>query len=330
MIQVEHLSKDYQRVKRREGLLGGLRSLIDAQYETVRAVNDISFEIAEGELVGYIGPNGAGKSTSIKMLCGILVPSSGRIAVNGLVPHKNRMANARQIGAVFGQKTQLWWDVPVIESLRLFRDIYKVPEPLYKRNLELFNELLDLHEFRDAPVRQLSLGQRMRADMAAALIHSPRLLFLDEPMIGVDVVVKERLRNFIQQVNREQKVTVILTTHDMVDIEKVCSRIMIIDHGQIVYDGSLDHIRERYGTTRTLVVEFEEAVPDFEAPHAILTKTEGRRKWFAFNRVETSPSVLIAYITTRYPVSDLAVEEPEIEEIVRTVYRGDSSEGVGR
>ncbi|MBL8094451.1 MAG: ATP-binding cassette domain-containing protein, partial [Anaerolineales bacterium] len=215
MIQVEHLSKDYQRVKRREGLLGGLRSLIDAQYETVRAVNDISFEIAEGQLVGYIGPNGAGKSTSIKMLCGILVPSSGRIAVNGLVPHKNRMANARQIGAVFGQKTQLWWDVPVIESLRLFRDIYKVPEPLYKRNLELFNELLDLHEFRDAPVRQLSLGQRMRADMAAALIHSPRLLFLDEPMIGVDVVVKERLRNFIQQVNREQKVTVILTTHDM-------------------------------------------------------------------------------------------------------------------
>ncbi|MBL8095836.1 MAG: hypothetical protein JNL73_16795, partial [Anaerolineales bacterium] len=161
-------------------------------------------------------------------------------------------------------------------------------------------------------------------------IHSPRLLFLDEPMIGVDVVVKERLRNFIQQVNREQKVTVILTTHDMVDIEKVCSRIMIIDHGQIVYDGSLDHIRERYGTTRTLVVEFEEAVPDFEAPHATLTKTEGRRKWFAFNRVETSPSVLIAYITTRYPVSDLAVEEPEIEEIVRTVYRGDSSEGVGR
>ncbi len=326
MIHVEHLTKHYQRTKRREGLFGSLRTLVNAEYETVRAVNDISFDVAEGEIVGYIGPNGAGKSTSIKMLCGILVPTGGQVEVNGLVPHKHRMANARQIGAVFGQKTQLWWDVPVIESLRLFRDIYKVPEVQYKRNLELFDELLDLHEFRDAPVRQLSLGQRMRADLAAALLHNPRLLFLDEPMIGVDVVVKERLRHFIQQVNRERKVTVLLTTHDMVDIEKVCSRIMIIDHGQIVYDGGLDQIRERYGTTRTLVVEFEESVPDFEAPHARLTKTEGKRKWFAFNRVETSPSALIAYISTRFPVADLAVEEPEIEEIVRTVYRGEGGQ----
>ena len=323
MIHVEHLSKEYRRVKRREGLFGSLRTLISAEYEPVLAVNDISFDIAEGELVGYIGPNGAGKSTSIKMLCGILVPSGGHIEVNGLVPHKNRMANARQIGAVFGQKTQLWWDVPVIESLRLFRDIYKVPEAQYRRNIEMFRELLDLHEFQEAPVRQLSLGQRMRADMAAALLHNPKLLFLDEPMIGVDVVVKERLRNFIHQVNREQKVTVIFTTHDMVDIEKVCSRIMIIDHGQIVYDGSLDQIRERYGTTRTLVIEFEESVADFETPHARLVKTEGRRKWFAFNRAETSPSVLIADISSRYPVSDLGVEEPEIEEIVRTVYRAE-------
>lgn len=326
MIHVEHLTKHYQRTKRREGLFGSLLTLVNAEYETVRAVNDISFDVAEGELVGYIGPNGAGKSTSIKMLCGILVPTGGKVEVNGLVPHKHRMANARQIGAVFGQKTQLWWDVPVIESLRLFRDIYKVPEAQYKRNLELFNELLDLHEFSDAPVRQLSLGQRMRADLAAALLHNPRLLFLDEPMIGVDVVVKERLRHFIQQVNRDQKVTVLLTTHDMVDIEKVCSRIMIIDHGQIVYDGGLEQIRERYGTTRTLVVEFEESVPDFEAPHAKLTKTEGKRKWFAFNRVETSPSALIAYISTRFPVADLAVEEPEIEEIVRTVYRGEGGQ----
>jgi len=337
MIHVEHLTKDYRRVKRREGLFGNLRTLFSAEYEPLRAVNDLSFDIAEGELVGYIGPNGAGKSTSIKMLCGILVPSSGRIEVNGLVPHKNRMANALQIGAVFGQKTQLWWDVPVIESLRLFRDIYKVPEPVYRQNLEMFNDLLGLHEFRDAPVRQLSLGQRMRADMAAALIHNPHLLFLDEPMIGVDVVVKERLRTFIQQVNRERKVTVILTTHDMVDIEKVCSRIMIIDHGQIVYDGDLERIRERYGTTRTLVIEFEESVPDFDAPHARLVKSEGRRKWFAFirkwfafNRLETSPSALIAHISARYPVADLAVEEPDIEEIVRTVYRGGGPQEAAR
>jgi len=324
MIQVKHLTKDYKRVKRQEGFLGSVRTLFSADYQTTRAVDDISFDINEGELVGYIGPNGAGKSTSIKMLCGILVPTSGEVKVNGLVPHKNRMENTRQIGAVFGQKTQLWWDVPVIESLKLFRDIYKVPEAQYKRNLDLFNELLDLNEFQNTPVRQLSLGQRLRADMAAALLHNPRLLFLDEPMIGVDVVAKERLRAFIKEINRDQKVTVLLTTHDMRDIEKVCSRIMIIDHGRIVYDGSLEQIRAEYGKQRTLVVEFEEEVQDFSEPHAVLVKTEERKKWFAFNRFETSPSTLIANISSRYPILDLAVEEPEIEEIVRTIYRGKS------
>lgn len=322
MIKVEHLTKDYQRVKRREGFLGGLRTLFSAEYQITRAVDDISFHINKGELVGYIGPNGAGKSTSIKMLCGILVPTGGQIEVNGLVPHKNRMENAQQIGAVFGQKTQLWWDVPVIESLRLFRDIYKVPEAQFKRNLDLFNELLDLHEFQNTPVRQLSLGQRLRADMAAALLHDPRLLFLDEPMIGVDVVVKERLRTFIQQINREQGVTILLTTHDMVDIEKICSRIMIIDRGHIVYDGNLAQMRDKYGTQRTLVVEFEEAIPDFSAPQATLVKSEGRKKWFAFNRFETTPSNLITHISAQFPILDLAVEEPEIEAIVRTIYQG--------
>ena len=324
MIKVEHLTKDYKRVKRREGFLGGVRTLFSADYETTRAVDDISFQINDGELVGYIGPNGAGKSTSIKMLCGILVPTSGEIEVNGLVPHKNRMENTRQIGAVFGQKTQLWWDVPVIESLRLFRDMYKVPEAQFKHNLELFNELLDLHEYQNTPVRQLSLGQRLRADMAAALLHDPRLLFLDEPMIGVDVVAKERLRAFIKEINRDRKVTILLTTHDMTDIEKVCSRIMIIDHGHIVYDGTLEQIRAEYGKQRKLIVEFEEEVQDFSAPHAVLVKSEGRKKWFAFNRFETSPSTLIADISARYPILDLAVEEPEIEEIVRTIYRGKS------
>jgi ABC-2 type transport system ATP-binding protein len=324
MIKVRHLTKDYKRVKRREGFLGSVRTLFSAEYEVTRAVDNISFEIQEGELVGYIGPNGAGKSTSIKMLCGILVPTSGEIEVNGLVPHKNRMENTRQIGAVFGQKTQLWWDVPVIESLRLFRDMYKIPEAQFKRNLELFNELLDLHEYQNTPVRQLSLGQRLRADMAAALLHDPRLLFLDEPMIGVDVVAKERLRAFIKEINRDRKVTILLTTHDMTDIEKVCSRIMIIDRGHIVYDGSLEQIRGQYGKQRTLVVEFEEEVQDFTAPYATLTKSEGRKKWFAFNRFETSPSTLIANISSRYPILDLAVEEPEIEEIVRTIYRGKS------
>jgi len=321
MIKVEHLTKDYRRVKRREGFLGGLRTLFSTEYQVTRAVDDISFQINKGELVGYIGPNGAGKSTSIKMLCGILVPTHGQIEVNGLVPHKSRMENARQIGAVFGQKTHLWWDVPVIESLRLFRDIYKVPEPQFKRNLELFNELLDLHEFQNTPVRQLSLGQRLRADMAAALLHNPHLLFLDEPMIGVDVVAKDRLRTFIQKINREDKVTILFTTHDMVDIEKICSRVMIIDQGHIVYDGSLAQMRDKYGTQRTLVVEFEEAIPDFAAPQATLVKSEGRKKWFAFNRFETALSALITRISAQFPIRYLAVEEPEIEAIVRTIYQ---------
>jgi ABC-2 type transport system ATP-binding protein len=321
MIHVEHLTKVFQRVKRKEGFLGGVRTLFSTDYEKTCAVDDISFDIAEGELVGYIGPNGAGKSTSIKMLCGILVPTGGNITVNGLVPHKERMTNAKQIGAVFGQKTQLWWDVPVIESLRLFRDMYKVSDEQFKRNMNLFNELLDLHEFQNTPVRQLSLGQRLRADLAAALLHNPRLLFLDEPMIGVDVVVKERMRTFIKEINHDRKVTILLTTHDMTDIEKVCSRIMIIDHGHIVYDGNIEQMRGQYGTQRTLVVEFEEDVPDFSVPHATLTKTEGRKKWFAFNRFETNPSSLIAYVSAQHPIIDLAVEEPEIESIVRTIYQ---------
>jgi ABC-2 type transport system ATP-binding protein len=327
MIKVEHLTKDYKRQARREGWLSSLRTLVSAEYQTVRAVDDISFRIDEGELVGYIGPNGAGKSTSIKMLCGILVPTSGHVTVDGLVPHKDRKTHVRQIGAVFGQKTQLWWDVPVIESLRLLRDIYQVPEAQFKRNLSLFDDLLDLHEFQNTPVRQLSLGQRMRADMAAALLHNPRLLFLDEPMIGVDVVAKERLRTFIKDINRDQKVTILLTTHDMVDIEKVCSRIMIIDQGRIIYDGSLAQIRARYGTTRTLVVEFEEDTPDFSAPNATLVKKEGRKKWFAFNRLETSPSQLVPQISALFPIVDLTVEEPEIEQIVRTIYQGQADQG---
>lgn len=322
MIHVRNLVKQYKRVEGRPGLLGSVQSLFNPQYRTTTAVDDISFDIAEGELVGYIGPNGAGKSTSIKMLCGILVPTSGLVTVGGLVPHKERMANALQIGAVFGQKTQLWWDVPVIESLNLFRDIYNVSNANFKRNLELFNELLDLHEFQNTPVRHLSLGQRMRADMAAALLHNPRLLLLDEPMIGVDVVVKERMRNFIHQINREQKVTILLTTHDMVDIEKVCTRIMIIDHGRIVYDGSPAQMRQSYGTERTLLVEFEEAVPDFEIPNAKLTASEGRTKSYTFNRFAASPSGLISEIDKHYPILDLSVQEPEIEQIVRTIYQG--------
>ncbi len=312
---------------RKEGPWSGIRTLLSRDFAVKRAVDDISFHIEPGELVGYIGPNGAGKSTSIKMLTGILVPTSGRIEVNGLTPHKQRKEYTRQIGVVFGQKTQLWWDVPVIDSLRLLKDIYKVSDAEFKRNMELFSGLLDLHEFQLTPVRQLSLGQRMRADLAGALIHTPRILFLDEPTIGVDVVAKERLRNFIKEINRERKVTVLLTTHDMRDIEKLCTRMMIIDHGQMIYDGSVEQIREKYGRHRTLVVQFEREIPEFSAPNAECLKSEGGKLWFRFDRLATTPSELIAYISARYPIVDLAVEEPDIEDMVRAIYGGSEARG---
>ncbi|MCL6442360.1 MAG: ATP-binding cassette domain-containing protein [Alicyclobacillus sp.] len=322
MIRVKNLVKTFKRPVRKQGPFASIRTLFSSSYIEKPAVNDISFEIKEGELVGYIGPNGAGKSTSIKMLTGILVSTSGVVEVNGLVPYRDRKQNARQIGVVFGQKTQLWWDVPVIDSLNLLKDIYKVPQQQFKRNLDLFSELLDLHQFQHTPVRQLSLGQRMRADLAAALLHSPRILFLDEPTIGVDVVAKERLRQFIKTINQEQRVTVLLTTHDMSDIERLCSRMMIIDRGQIIYDGTVENIRTQHGRYRTLVVEFEQFVPDFDVPKSIRTKSDGTKKWFQFDRADTSPSELIAYISGRYPIVDLTVEEPAIEDMVREIYEG--------
>lgn len=326
MIYVEHLVKEYKQTKRKEGMFSSIRSLFSPEFNIKRAVSDISFTINEGEIVGYIGPNGAGKSTSIKMLTGILVPTSGRIEVNGIVPYNDRKAHAKQIGVVFGQKSQLWWDVPVIDSLQLLKDIYKVPEAVYKKNITLFNDLLELHQFQNTPVRQLSLGQRMRADLAASLLHNPKILFLDEPTIGVDVVAKERLRSFIKEINREQKVTVLLTTHDMMDIEKLCNRMMIIDRGEVIYNGDIDQIRSTYGEYRTLVVQFERQVPDFAVTGAMLIKSEGQKKWFRFNRNEASPSELITKIGAAYPLIDLTVEEPQIEEMVRNIYEGRTAE----
>lgn len=320
LIQVNSVTKQFQRRKKREGVWGTVSSLVNPAYETKTAVDAVSFQINQGEIIGYIGPNGAGKSTTIKMLAGILVPTAGDIEVNGLVPHRQRKEHARNIGVVFGQRTGLWWDVPAIDSLRLLRDIYKIPEQQYRRNLERYTELLGLAEFLTVPVRQLSLGQRVRADIAAALMHDPIILFLDEPTIGVDVISKERLRAFIRDVNEERKVTILLTTHDMNEIEKLCPRVLVIDQGRILYDGSLDTIRARYSTRRVLAVEFEEEIPDFSPRGAVLTRSEGRKKWFAFNRYEIAASVLIASISERCPVADLTVADVEIEEVIRSMY----------
>jgi ABC-2 type transport system ATP-binding protein len=321
MIAAQALAKHFKVPVRQKGRFAVVRNLFSLKRTSKVAVDGVSFEIGRGEMVGYVGPNGAGKSTTIKMLTGILTPTAGQARVAGLVPHRERKQLAYQIGVVFGQKSQLWWDVPVIESLRLLKEIYKIPPQTYAANMELFNELLDLHEFMHTPVRQLSLGQRMRSDLAAALLHSPDILFLDEPTIGVDVVAKERFRAFIGQLNRERQVTVLLTTHDMSDIEKICQRMMIIDRGQIIYDGAIEGMKERLAPYRVLVVDFGAAVPEADVEGAELVEQNGRRARYRFDRRDTSASALITTLAAQYPLKDISVEEPEIEEIVRGLYQ---------
>jgi ABC-2 type transport system ATP-binding protein len=320
IIEVINLCKQFRIAKRRPGLRGALKSLFHREYITKTAVENISFTISAGEIVGYIGPNGAGKSTTIKMLTGILVPTSGQVKVNGLIPYKERQQNARQIGVVFGQRSQLWWDLPTIDSFELLKQVYMIPDSRYKKNMTDFSEILGLHEFYQTPVRQLSLGQRMRADIAASLLHDPAILFLDEPTIGLDVVAKERMRTFIQTINKERDVTVILTTHDMADIEKLCRRMILIDHGQAVYDGDLQQIKARFGAYRTLVVDLEKPADNFQVKEAEVIREEGKRKWLRFNRERISASQLIRSISEAYEITDLSLEEPEIDEVIRRIY----------
>ena len=320
IITVEHLSKHFKVHKRRTGFWGNLSSTVSRQHDIIKAVDDVNFTLDRGELVGYIGANGAGKSTTIKMLTGILVPTSGHIDVMGLTPYRHRKENTRRIGVVFGQRTQLWWDLPVIDSFELLKHIYEIPQNLYKQNLEFFSELLRLQPFLSTPVRRLSLGQRMRCDLTAALLHNPEILYLDEPTIGLDVVAKEQVRQFLRQVNAERQVTVILTTHDLNDVEKVCQRLVIIDSGKIIYDGGIDALKKRYGKTRMLVVDLAQAYSDIQLEEVDLTRRDGNRIWLAFDRDTISASEVIAQLTARYEIQDLTISEPEIEEIVRRIY----------
>lgn len=320
LIEVENLRKLFSRPVRREGRFGALRGLFAREERLIEAVDGVSFQIQTGEMVGYLGPNGAGKSTTLKMLTGILVPTSGRVEVGGLTPHSQRVAHVRRIGVVFGQRTQLWWDLPTIESFDLLRHVYRIPLERYKANLAQFSELLELGPFLDTPVRQLSLGQRMRADLAAALLHDPQILFLDEPTIGLDVVARERIRGFLGSINRERGVTVILTSHDLADITRLCPRVVLIDRGRVIYDGELERLRARYGRWRTLVVDLADAELVPCVPEAELVRQEGPRAWLRFDREATTAAALIAAVAARYPVRDLTVEEPEIEAVVRGIY----------
>jgi len=325
MIRVRDLHKDFRVYRHHRGGLGALRNLATREYRTVHAVDGVSFDIAAGGLVGYLGPNGAGKSTTIKILTGILTPSSGEVSVDGRVPWLQRKEHVQRIGVVFGQRTGLWWDLPVIESFDLLRHIYRVPADRYRQNMRAFEEILELGPFLSTPVRSLSLGQRMRADLAAALLHDPRLLFLDEPTIGLDVVAKERIRQFIKAVNRERGATVILTTHDLGDVEKLCERVIMIDRGRLMYDGALAELRARFGEGRVLVVDFDSsavAAASISLPAAQFMRQEGRRAWFRVTNENRGLAELMPVLFRDYRVRDLSIEEPEIEEVVRRIYEG--------
>jgi ABC-2 type transport system ATP-binding protein len=320
------LRKVFRTRKRVPGTLGALRSFFSPYYEDRVAVDGVTFSLEPGELVGYIGPNGAGKSTTIKMLTGILVPTSGEVRVAGLVPWKQRKENARNIGVIFGQRSQLYWDLPLIESFELLRAIYGVPRDVYRRNLDEFVQILDMADFLRTPVRQLSLGQRMRGDFAAALLHSPKIVYLDEPTIGLDVVAKEAIREFIARINAERGATIVLTTHDLADVERLCKRIVLIDRGTLIYDGDIDRIKSEYGKFRTLIVRFCEPV---EGPHldgAQLTAVEDSSARFRFDRNVQRADLLVRQASERYRVEDVSLEEPDLESIIRRIY----VEGYGR
>jgi ABC-2 type transport system ATP-binding protein len=284
-------------------------------------VAGIDLQIERGAMVGYIGPNGAGKSTTIKMLTGILVPSAGRVRVDGLEPSRQRTVLAGRIGVVFGQRSQLWWDLPLRDSFDLLRHVYRVPADRHAANLARFADGLDLGPLLDVPVRQLSLGQRMRGELTAALLHDPSILLLDEPTIGLDVVSKEAVREFLVALNQEAGTTVLLTTHDLTDVERLCGRLLIIDHGRVIEDGTVAAITERYGTERTLVVDLVEPGPPLVVDDAVVTKVDGPRQWLRFDRAVVTASDLLTRVTAQVEVRDLSVEEPDIESIVREIYQ---------
>ncbi len=330
IISVQNARKVFRVTQKEPGLIGSFKALFRPSRKQVVAVDDVSFDVEPGEMVGYIGVNGAGKSTTIKMLTGILVPTAGRILVLGREPSRQRVANAAEIGVVFGQRTQLWWDLPLIESLNLIARIYEVAPGRYRELLDEYSDTLKLADLLRVPIREMSLGQKMRCELAAALIHEPKIVYLDEPTIGLDLIVKERIRDFIKQQNREHGTTVMLTTHDLGDIEKMCRRVIIIDTGKLIYDGPLAAIEERFGSHRTITFETAGAVPGLEIPEGaeLVDRQEGHRVMLRFDRTATTASRVATAIMSQADVLDLSITEPDLGSIVRQIYDG-ALEGEG-
>ncbi|MGE5261959.1 MAG: ABC transporter ATP-binding protein [Acidobacteriota bacterium] len=323
IIEVETLSKVFRIQKKEPGVAGAVKALFRPRYEAKTAVDGISFSVEPGEIVGYIGVNGAGKSTTIKMLTGILVPSGGSVRVLGRDPHRERVANSLDIGVVFGQRTQLWWDLAFVESLNLIAGIYQVEPARYRQLLDQFSEMLELKDLLRVPIRNMSLGQKMRAELAATLIHEPRIVYLDEPTIGLDLIVKERIREFIRQQNSDKGTTVILTTHDLGDIEELCKRVIIIDAGKLIYDGPLSTIKERFGKYREITFETAKWNGTLDAPvGSEIVHREAGRVVLRFDRTATSASHVAAAVMSQIQVDDFTLTEPDLASIVKQIYNG--------
>jgi ABC-2 type transport system ATP-binding protein len=323
VITVENLAKVFRINQKDPGVRGALKALVRPRHLDKVAVDGISFHVDPAEVVGYIGVNGAGKSTTIKMLTGVLLPSSGQVRVLGRDPHRQRVANAREIGVVFGQRTQNWWDLALIESLNLIAKIYEVEPARYKQLLKRFDETLELNELLSIPIRNMSLGQKMRAELAAALIHEPKIVYLDEPTIGLDLIVKERIRAFIKEQNRERGTTVILTTHDLGDIEELCRRVLIIDTGKLIYDGPLSTIKDRFGKYRTITFETARPVGEIVLPPGAERQEAAERKLILrFDRTLTTASKVAAALMDQLEVVDFALAEPDLSSIIKQIYTG--------
>lgn len=326
MIHVENLCKDFYSNKKYEGFGGAIKSLFSNQKIVKRAIENVNFDIAEGEIAGYIGLNGAGKSTTIKIMTGLMTPTTGKCIVNGLEPYKNRKTYTKNIGVVFGQRTQLWWDLPVSESFSILKKIYDIPDNRYKQTLSELKEVLGLEEFYLTPVRNLSLGQKMRADLAAALLHEPKIIFLDEPTIGLDIIVKSKIRESIKQINQLKKTTVLLTTHDLDDIEQLCNKIIVIDKGKIIYNGSLNEIKEKYAIYRKVAFQIKEQKnlkfnEIFKLNCDDLTFIENANNLeIKFNREAIQVQELVNFVMHNYNVSDITIQEPEMEDIIKEIY----------
>lgn len=324
MITVKNLKKEYVKYEKQPGLLGMVKAFVNAKKRIISAVDDVSFEIQDGEIVGYIGANGAGKSTTIKMLTGILTPTEGHIDINGIVPHKERTKNAYQIGVVFGQRTQLWWDLPLTESYTILKEIYSVSDEDFASRMAFFEEIFGLSEFIKSPVRQLSLGQRMRADIVASLLHNPKVLFLDEPTIGLDVVAKNQMRQAIKKLNQMYQTTVILTTHDLDDIALLANRIIMIDKGKIIYQGTLEELKDNYGYMKRVTFKLKESGPDVVDGLSISAdlniQVHEASVVIDFNKHKYSVTDIAGTVMKQYNVMDMEVQERDIEDIVAQIY----------